>query len=264
MEGMDRRQASHRSTWLRDVPATNGSQVRPNAAAHAPGILPSAGFERRDQVLCHCAGFGASTSCLLNSFRTICLLTLFACQLLSGTTPAPSPDPSDHRMRDDAAIETPVSLSVPLRPDELQAAREHRLGRSGIGPDGGQGGIMPVQWEFPGEGANPTGVWLARRPVAERAGGWRTNPQPFADVVTAVQSKTTGQIELVQNGNVILRYNYYPVSPGHRIDLVSEANRIYAKERSNYIHTESSPACTEENLWDDYHSPLTPVLRVLD
>jgi hypothetical protein len=50
------------------------------------------------------------------------------------------------------------------------------------------------------------------------------------------QDPATGQVEMVENGKPVLRYNYATVEPGAVLEKVSPANRIYARPRSDYIH----------------------------
>lgn len=47
---------------------------------------------------------------------------------------------------------------------------------------------------------------------------------------------TDGQVELTEGDKPVLRYNYSTVEPGDVLARVSQANRIYAKPRSDYIH----------------------------
>lgn len=48
--------------------------------------------------------------------------------------------------------------------------------------------------------------------------------------------KTTGQIEITENGQPVLTYNYAKVEPGPIYQEVAPGNRIYAVARSDYIH----------------------------
>jgi hypothetical protein len=52
----------------------------------------------------------------------------------------------------------------------------------------------------------------------------------------ARQDSASGQIDISQNGRLVLRYNYKTIEPGAVLDKVTPANRIYARARSDYIH----------------------------
>jgi len=52
----------------------------------------------------------------------------------------------------------------------------------------------------------------------------------------ATQDAASGQIDLFEGSQPILRYNYRTIEPGALLSQVSEPNRIYARARSDYIH----------------------------
>jgi len=52
----------------------------------------------------------------------------------------------------------------------------------------------------------------------------------------ARQDPASGQIDLCENDQPVLRYNYKTIEPGEVQDKVTPANRIYARPRSDYIH----------------------------
>lgn len=51
-----------------------------------------------------------------------------------------------------------------------------------------------------------------------------------------------GQVLVERNGAPILRYNYATIEPGELLSQISEANRIYARARSDYIHPLYGPS----------------------
>lgn len=46
----------------------------------------------------------------------------------------------------------------------------------------------------------------------------------------------SGQVELLENGRPVLRYNHQTIEPGALTNQVAPGNRIYARARSDYIH----------------------------
>jgi len=52
----------------------------------------------------------------------------------------------------------------------------------------------------------------------------------------ARRDPASGQIEITDSGEPVLRYNHKTVEPGEALAKVTPANRIYARARSDYIH----------------------------
>lgn len=52
----------------------------------------------------------------------------------------------------------------------------------------------------------------------------------------AWRDPASGQVDLRENGQPVLRYNYQTIEPGERLQKISAANQIYARARSDYIH----------------------------
>ena len=65
-------------------------------------------------------------------------------------------------------------------------------------------------------------------------------PNPAADSaepnLVARRDDASGQYEIREAGQLVLRYNYQTIEPGDRLAAITPANRIYARARSNYIH----------------------------
>jgi len=57
-----------------------------------------------------------------------------------------------------------------------------------------------------------------------------------APVMLAVSNAVSGQIEISEAGQPVLRYNYRTVEPGELLAKVTPNNRKYAVARSDYIH----------------------------
>ncbi len=55
-------------------------------------------------------------------------------------------------------------------------------------------------------------------------------------VMRAVEDAASGQIDLFEGTQPVLRYNYRTIEPGPLLEQISESNRIYARARSDYIH----------------------------
>ncbi len=54
--------------------------------------------------------------------------------------------------------------------------------------------------------------------------------------VMKAQVAADGQVDIQENGKPVLRYNYRTVEPGERLKEIAQANLIYARARSDYIH----------------------------
>jgi hypothetical protein len=52
----------------------------------------------------------------------------------------------------------------------------------------------------------------------------------------AASDVTSGQMDLTDGGQPVLRYNYQTIEPGAVLDKISADNRIYARARSDYLH----------------------------
>lgn len=108
---------------------------------------------------------------------------------------------------------------------------------------------------YPGVEVLPDGTF-----VTTTYGHWTSNAQPYVVSVRfklaelderttaapgaraagagmqALISPETGQCEIREAGQLVLVYNHQTIQPGAVFDRVSEANRIYARARSDYIH----------------------------
>jgi hypothetical protein len=77
------------------------------------------------------------------------------------------------------------------------------------------------------------GVFLGARFVIELgSGSWKQN----GTFMEARLDRASGQIDIFERNEPVLRYNYKMVEPGAVLDKVSQGNRIYARARSDYIH----------------------------
>ena len=92
--------------------------------------------------------------------------------------------------------------------------------------------LLPLMllWAF----ANPAAIV---RGTAQEAGGapGQTNASPIP-LMQARRDSASGQIDISDSSNPVLRYNYKTIEPGEVLDKVTPANRIYARARSDYIH----------------------------
>ncbi len=136
-----------------------------------------------------------------------------------------------------AETEAPVTNVAQLRKSQAAAARAGRLGLTERSGKSVSKAVVPVQWELSDAGSELRGVWLmpSGTPGA-RQFELRESKTAFALAMQAKRDLATGQIDVTDGGEPVLRYNYNLVEPGALLDRVTPANRIYARARSDYIH----------------------------
>ena len=143
------------------------------------------------------------------------------------------------------ATRAPVSALVELSQRERSAALEGRLqlrelrpAAPSVGRVGPVGPGLPLQLL---ETPNPSGparlCWL----IPPGAQGTRRfqlqqitrDPSP---AVIAQRDPASGQFDITDAGQPVLRYNYATVEPGDLVANIAPGNRIYARARSDYLH----------------------------
>jgi hypothetical protein len=130
--------------------------------------------------------------------------------------------------RAEGAVVVPHTRSVRLSGKQSEWARQGVLG-----VQFGKAAAIPAQ-AGTAAGALHEVAWLA--PAGAPAARWRLARLPSAaPQVSAAADPATGQVELRQGAERVLRYNRKTVDPTPSLDRISEANRIYARPRSDYI-----------------------------
>lgn len=134
----------------------------------------------------------------------------------------------------EAGCGAPVFAEVQLDRRQVEAAGEGRLGMARVSQPGGWAeAVGPAQFEA-AAGQNRTGRlwWIPDRDgvyeLVERAEG--------VSVVEARLEAGTGQIEVGQGHDRLLRYNYQRVEPGEVLQTMAPDNLKYARPRSDYVH----------------------------
>ena len=139
----------------------------------------------------------------------------------------------------DAANPTPLPtcVQVSLTPSQITAAKQGRLGWQAATYSEAAPAPVPVQWRVaPGARvASATFIIPAgtSRPGRDR---WETVKTPFLECMRAFENPSDHQVDLSEAGRPVLRYNWQRIEPGAVLQQVSEANRMYARPRSDYIH----------------------------
>jgi hypothetical protein len=130
--------------------------------------------------------------------------------------------------RGERAVVVPHTHSVRLSGKQAEWARQGLLG-----VQFGKSAAIPAQ-AGPASGGLHEVAWLA--PTGGDEGKWRlVRLQSSPAAVSAAVDPATGQVELRQGATPILRYNRKTVDPTPSLPRISEANRIYARPRSDYI-----------------------------
>jgi hypothetical protein len=133
-------------------------------------------------------------------------------------------------------IEAPVEARCRLSPPLLKAGHEGRLAVQSLA-DAGPGSVVPAQVHTNRETGEVAIVFMM--PKVRRGASREFRPISMRGRGTmglGVNQTSSGQFEIVESGTHVLRYNYRTVDPGEVAGKVSEANRIYARARSDYIH----------------------------
>ena len=137
------------------------------------------------------------------------------------------------------ATQAPVVATLALSKSERRAAVEGRLQiREVPSFDSSRKPAVPVQLLSAPQGGAPVRLcWLLSHgsESPRRFRLHQVRPAPMSDVV-ASQDARSGQFDITDAGQPVLRYNYAPVEPGDFLTNVTPANRIYARARSDYIH----------------------------
>jgi hypothetical protein len=133
----------------------------------------------------------------------------------------------------------PVIVTIKLSNAERRAVSEGRLGITEVTKaTGAIKAVLPVQL-FAMNQAGPTTQlsWLmppgtaGRRSFALK----KTRPAIKPEMIARLDA-ASGQFDLTDAGQPVLRYNYATIAPGDVAAKVDPANRIYAQARSDYIH----------------------------
>ncbi len=64
----------------------------------------------------------------------------------------------------------------------------------------------------------------------------RPDAVPVSPIMEAVLDRASGQVQITERGQRVLRYNYSTVDPGDWVKQVRPENLKYARARSDYIH----------------------------
>lgn len=145
----------------------------------------------------------------------------------------------------------PVSVEVNLNKDQLEAAKEGRLGISDQTDGSKTKNLIPVQLDGLREGTISRLVLM----MPEGEPGPRSfklveNASPFNEVMKATLDPNSGQLVIDQEGDQVMQYNYETVYEKDVVYGESEAlehhvrtetdtfvtTSIYAVPRSDYIH----------------------------
>lgn len=145
----------------------------------------------------------------------------------------------------------PVSVEVNLNKDQLEAAKEGRLGISDQTDGNKSKNLIPVQLDGLREGTISRLVLM----MPEGEPGPRSfklveNTSPFNEVMKATLDPNSGQLVIDQEGDQVMQYNYETVYEKDVVYGESEAlehhvrtetdtfvtTSIYAVPRSDYIH----------------------------
>lgn len=137
------------------------------------------------------------------------------------------------------ATRAPVVATIKLSKSERRAAVEGRLQLRELRPvASAAGSVVPVQL-FSVNEAGPSArvCWLmppgpkGKRSFKLQKIRRATNPDAVAK-----EDAASGQFDITDAGQPVLRYNYATIEPDDRMTNVAPASRIYARARSDYIH----------------------------
>ena len=137
------------------------------------------------------------------------------------------------------ATRSPVVATVKLSKSERRAAVEGRLQLRELRPASSSAkSVVPVQRVANGEVSTSARLCWLMPPGPKGKRSFRfeeirraTNPD-----VVAKQDAASGQFDIADAGQPVLRYNYATIEPGDLMTNVAPASRIYARARSDYIH----------------------------
>jgi hypothetical protein len=59
---------------------------------------------------------------------------------------------------------------------------------------------------------------------------------PGTAAVSVRKDAVSGQVVVTESGRPVLQYNYQTIQPGDRLERINQANQVYARARSDYIH----------------------------
>lgn len=133
----------------------------------------------------------------------------------------------------------PVAATVKLSKSEQVAAVEGRLGLRELGPASSlAGSVVPVQLLVAGEvRASARLCWLMPPgPKGKRHFQFQESRRATNPDMRAKQDAASGEFDITEAGQPVLRYNYATIEPGDLMTNVASASRIYARARSDYIH----------------------------
>ena len=133
----------------------------------------------------------------------------------------------------------PVMVTMKLSNAERRAVSEGRLGITEVTKaTGAIKAVLPVQL-FAMNQAGPTTQlsWLMPPgPAGRRSFALKKTRPAIKPEMMARRDAASGQFDLTDAGQPVLRYNYATIDPGDVVAKVDPANRIYAQARSDYIH----------------------------
>ncbi len=125
----------------------------------------------------------------------------------------------------------PMECAIHLPERLLRAAEEGRLL---LREEGGEARI-PAQLDPSPAGAGRL-YWMMPVGKAGRRTLRLAESPPAEPLMRAAIDASSGQPMVTEGGRPVLRYNFQTLSPGDILSSISEANRIYARPRSDYIH----------------------------
>ena len=133
------------------------------------------------------------------------MFLLVAC--IGGCLAAVAPAPTVGGADDAAAqIESPVLIQVRLKPNQVAAARDGRLGLVERAGKALPQTVARLQWDPADTGLDRRGVCLLPPGAAGQLQfAERPRKEPFARVMQATRDLATGQIEITDSGKPVLR-----------------------------------------------------------
>ncbi len=133
----------------------------------------------------------------------------------------------------------PVIVPMKLSNAERRAVSEGRLGITEVTKaTRAAKAVLPVQL-FSTNQAGPTTQlsWLMPPgPAGRRSFALKKTRPAIKPEMRARRDAASGQFDLTDAGQPVLRYNYATIAPGDVVTKVDAANRIYAQARSDYLH----------------------------
>lgn len=138
-----------------------------------------------------------------------------------------------------SATRAPAMAVVKLSKGQRRAVGEGRLQLREVGPAlSTSASIMPAQLLPSGDGSAAVRVcWLMPAgPKGKRTFKLQEVRRAASPELVAKPDPASGQFDITDAGQPVLRYNYATIEPGAVLTNVAPANRIYARARSDYIH----------------------------